>query len=243
MNNVRRLLGSTVASVVNSEPPPPSPSTDSPPWVDKGTSSWTPQVPRSSSSVSSIDSTFKNEPERTRDSSSSSTVGTPPLATRGATAPLFSTPGASTSSARPAPTSQSPSTSRFAWSRPSPPSTPLRYDAPQSPSSPNAIDTPTTAPLRSRSVGQSRPSPITRKALANPSKAYSSPARSPRSAYGPRGDNINTRDELLMMLLSSQAVLDSRDFEVLHAEEVDELKTVRYLPSSRSIHELNVFVV
>lgn len=30
-----------------------------------------------------------------------------------------------------------------------------------------------------------------------------------------------------MTLLSSQAVLDSRECEVLHAEEVDDLKTVR----------------
>lgn len=30
-----------------------------------------------------------------------------------------------------------------------------------------------------------------------------------------------------MMLLSSQAVMDSREFEILTSEEVDELKTVR----------------
>jgi Up-regulated During Septation len=42
-------------------------------------------------------------------------------------------------------------------------------------------------------------------------------------------DPINTRDELLMMLLTSQAVLDSREFEILSAEEVDDLKKVRGL--------------
>ena len=35
---------------------------------------------------------------------------------------------------------------------------------------------------------------------------------------------LNTRDELLMSLLASQAVVDSRDFDILGSEEVDELK-------------------
>ena len=38
---------------------------------------------------------------------------------------------------------------------------------------------------------------------------------------------LNTRDELLMSLMASEAVVDSRDFEILTAEEVDELKKVR----------------
>ena len=37
---------------------------------------------------------------------------------------------------------------------------------------------------------------------------------------------VNTRDDLLMSLLASEAVVDSRGFEVLSAEEVEELKRV-----------------
>lgn len=37
---------------------------------------------------------------------------------------------------------------------------------------------------------------------------------------------LNTRDELLMSLLTSEAVVDSRDFEILSAEDIEELKKV-----------------
>jgi len=37
----------------------------------------------------------------------------------------------------------------------------------------------------------------------------------------------NTRDALLLSLLSSEAMVDSRGYEVLNAEEVEELKKVR----------------
>lgn len=35
-----------------------------------------------------------------------------------------------------------------------------------------------------------------------------------------------TRDELLMSLMASEAVVDSREYDVLNAEEVEELKKV-----------------
>lgn len=38
---------------------------------------------------------------------------------------------------------------------------------------------------------------------------------------------LNTRDELLISLLASEAVVESRDFEIFSAEEVEELKKVR----------------
>lgn len=38
---------------------------------------------------------------------------------------------------------------------------------------------------------------------------------------------LNTRDELLMSLLTSEAVVDSRSFEILSAEETEDLKKVR----------------
>jgi hypothetical protein len=37
---------------------------------------------------------------------------------------------------------------------------------------------------------------------------------------------LNTRDELLISLLASEAVVDSREFEILTAEEVEDLKKV-----------------
>jgi len=37
---------------------------------------------------------------------------------------------------------------------------------------------------------------------------------------------LNIRDELLMSLLASEAVVDSREFDILNAEEVENLKRV-----------------
>ena len=38
---------------------------------------------------------------------------------------------------------------------------------------------------------------------------------------------VNTRDALLLSLMSSEAMVDSRGYDILNAEEVDELKKVR----------------
>lgn len=38
---------------------------------------------------------------------------------------------------------------------------------------------------------------------------------------------LSSKDDLLMSLLASEAIVDSRGFEVLNAEEVEELKKVR----------------
>ncbi|KIK67666.1 hypothetical protein GYMLUDRAFT_36395 [Collybiopsis luxurians FD-317 M1] len=43
----------------------------------------------------------------------------------------------------------------------------------------------------------------------------------------------NTRDELLLSLLASEAVVESRDFEILSSEEVDELKKEESILASR----------
>lgn len=37
---------------------------------------------------------------------------------------------------------------------------------------------------------------------------------------------VDTRDELLMSLLASEAIVDSREFDILHSEDVEELKKV-----------------
>jgi hypothetical protein len=39
---------------------------------------------------------------------------------------------------------------------------------------------------------------------------------------------VNTRDAMLLSLLSSEAMVDSRGYEVLSAEVVEELKKVRF---------------
>lgn len=41
---------------------------------------------------------------------------------------------------------------------------------------------------------------------------------------------LNIRDDLLMSLLASEAIVDSRGCEILSAEEVEEMKKVRYSP-------------
>ena len=53
-------------------------------------------------------------------------------------------------------------------------------------------------------------------------------AKKPVNLFG-RGrgsEPIDTRDELLMSLLTSEAMLDSKEFTILNAEEVEELKRV-----------------
>jgi Up-regulated During Septation len=45
----------------------------------------------------------------------------------------------------------------------------------------------------------------------------------------------NTRDALLLSLLSSEAMVDSRGYEILSAEEVEELKKVRAIIQSVNI--------
>jgi hypothetical protein len=38
--------------------------------------------------------------------------------------------------------------------------------------------------------------------------------------------DLSTRDELLMSLMASDAVIDSREFDILSAEEIEDLKKV-----------------
>lgn len=45
---------------------------------------------------------------------------------------------------------------------------------------------------------------------------------------------LSSKDDLLMSLLASEAIVDSRGFEVLNAEEVEELKKVR--PDARAVY-------
>jgi len=52
----------------------------------------------------------------------------------------------------------------------------------------------------------------------------------PSSQYHTDGvQQANTRDALLLSLLSSEAMVESRGYEILSAEEVEELKKVRVI--------------
>ncbi|KAF7332435.1 hypothetical protein MKEN_00125400 [Mycena kentingensis (nom. inval.)] len=121
---------------------------------------------------------------------------------------------------------------------------PLKPGAPTWPpdSSPPAPPSPVTSPLslrkhlddsdspRSHARQKSNGLPMSPKAaparqLSSPlSRAPAVPTRlstSSRTAVQPPS---TTRDELLLSLLASEAVVDSRDFEILTSEEVEELK-------------------
>jgi hypothetical protein len=49
---------------------------------------------------------------------------------------------------------------------------------------------------------------------------------------------LNVRDDLLMSLLTSEAVVDSREYEILSGEEVEELKNVRFNLASSMFYAL-----
>ncbi|KAJ7129229.1 Up-regulated during septation-domain-containing protein [Mycena epipterygia] len=121
---------------------------------------------------------------------------------------------------------------------------------PQSPAV--APSSPTTAPLFLRKDKQDEPeaprSPArAQKPLTNGSPQTPSPTRllpSSLSRMPPPPTRLstsrtttqsplNTRDELLISLLASEAVVDSRDFEILSSEEVDDLKKEQQVLMSR----------
>ena len=65
----------------------------------------------------------------------------------------------------------------------------------------------------------------TTSSVASGSAGPSSP-RAPMPTVKRESVQLNMRDELLMSLLTSEAVVDSRSFEILSAEETEELKKV-----------------
>lgn len=71
-------------------------------------------------------------------------------------------------------------------------------------------------------VGPSTPSSSHVPPLASPGLPTT-----PGSGWKQPSGSVNIRDELLMSLLTSEAVVDSRECEILCAEEVEELKKVR----------------
>ncbi|KAF7352376.1 hypothetical protein MVEN_01201700 [Mycena venus] len=119
---------------------------------------------------------------------------------------------------------------------------------PQSPTAATTPLSPTTAPLSLRKDKQDESEtprsparvqkPLSNGLPSNPSPTKQSPIKqlpSPLSRVPPATmrlstsriatqSALNTRDELLISLLASEAVVDSRDFEILSSEEVEELK-------------------
>ena len=72
--------------------------------------------------------------------------------------------------------------------------------------------------------------------MASGSAGPSSP-RAPIPTVKRESVQLNTRDELLMSLLTSEAVVDSRNFEILSAEETEELKKVQTLCHHKIIYD------
>lgn len=54
------------------------------------------------------------------------------------------------------------------------------------------------------------------------------PRNSAPSEWNGTSGLLNVRDDLLMSLLTSEAVIDSRECEILSGEEVEELKKVSF---------------
>lgn len=101
----------------------------------------------------------------------------------------------------------------------------------------NELQSPFSTPGRNASKdqsGYSPPSPTRSPTMLNSPASISSSRYSARKSVNTDpgskrlSGNLNTRDELLMSLLASEAVIDSRDFEILSAEEAEELKKVRH---------------
>ncbi|PPR02647.1 hypothetical protein CVT24_002130 [Panaeolus cyanescens] len=106
-----------------------------------------------------------------------------------------------------------------------------------------ANNTPNSAPIPSPARSQTMPNTPSQ---AGPSTPPRSLPNSTANRYSARKsvnpDNVpwkrtsgplNTRDELIMSLMASEAVIDSRDFEILSTEEVEDLKKEHQVLSSR----------
>ncbi|KAF4575300.1 hypothetical protein EYR40_004962 [Pleurotus pulmonarius] len=100
----------------------------------------------------------------------------------------------------------------------------LRKERNRSQASIPSDDLPRTPPLQGSSIPtSSSPSRVPPQRRSTASEIKQSPPV------------LNTRDELLISLLASEAVVDSRGFDILGGEEVDELKKEHQVLSSRLV--------
>jgi len=96
----------------------------------------------------------------------------------------------------------------------------------------NSQSNPIPSPTRSQTMPTSSPAgPSSVSGRGTPPSSYSVRDSTRKSGitdpdWKRISGNLNTRDELLISLMASEAVIDSRDFEIITAEEVDDLKKV-----------------
>jgi len=93
----------------------------------------------------------------------------------------------------------------------------IRKDRKPPPSLVSGLESTTSSPTTSTPPQYRKPPP---------SEWQETPSPSPRH-LGNGVQQANTRDAMLLSLLSSEAMVDSRSYEILSAEEVEELKKVR----------------
>ncbi|KAJ4479187.1 Up-regulated during septation-domain-containing protein [Lentinula aciculospora] len=86
-----------------------------------------------------------------------------------------------------------------------------------------------------RAIPVASTSNVTTRARSNTagSSSLSANGLTKKSLSGSRPIHRNTRDDLLLSLLASEAVVESRDFAILSSEEIDELKKEEAYLSSR----------
>ncbi|KIJ69803.1 hypothetical protein HYDPIDRAFT_104420 [Hydnomerulius pinastri MD-312] len=213
MNGVRRFLGGGATSPASSQPqpPPPAPAPVTPPpvvpFVSAGKPSWPPQ---------------DSPPASPLDGRASS--GTPGLVIRkGKPKPLVASPtGEDTlgnTSFQSAPSASTPSSVRS-------PTASLSSHHITSPTRKSVLNGGGSI-LGSPNAGPSSPpSRIPPPSLVRPQKSVG-------SEWKRTSGLVNIRDELLMSLLTSEAVVDSRECEILSAEEVEELKKEHHILTIR----------
>ena len=203
MNGVRRFLASTVQGSTQTS----TAVSDQPPYVERGPP-WTPQLPGSSSHVSN------ETPNDRRRGSSSSTIS----ARESFTSSIIPSNQAATPS----------SDAQFKSVLKSPPESPIAPLSNKSSSSKShePLDLQRGLSLRSTprvSATTNRRSGPSLKDKGDP-LTQSLAIKSSNGVWKNGASPSNARDELLIMLLTSQAVLDSRECEILSAEDVEDLK-------------------
>jgi hypothetical protein len=103
-----------------------------------------------------------------------------------------------------------------------------------SPRNQSTFSSPITRPNRTSSPGSSFSSPrIAQQGRLVMRKSVNQDKR--------KSGLLNTRDELLISLLASEAVVDCREFEILGSEEVDELKKVGFQTKVFFLSELTQY--
>ncbi|KAJ6458632.1 Up-regulated during septation-domain-containing protein [Mycena vitilis] len=117
----------------------------------------------------------------------------------------------------------------------SPPTAPLSFrkdknDEAEAPRSPARAQKPLATGLR-QTPSPTKQSPI--RQLPSPLSRVPPPTTRLSTSRAAVQPPMNTRDELLISLLASEAVVDSRDFEILSSEEVDDLKKEQQVLMSR----------